>query len=68
MVTGGEAIHMELSTCQKCTTGKLVPLSDWGPAGASEVFKVWACTSPDCGFFIRARKGEVSYGKRIERK
>jgi hypothetical protein len=32
------------------------------------VFKAWVCTNPDCGFFIRIRTGEVSYGERIERK
>ncbi len=68
MVRGGGANRMEFSACQKCTTGKLVPLSDYGPKGVSEVFKAWVCTNPDCGFFIRARKGEVSYGKGIGRK
>jgi len=58
----------DLSTCQKCDTGKLIPLSDYGPKGVSEVFKAWVCTKPDRGFFIRARKGEVRYGGRIGRK
>ena len=47
---------MDLSTCQKCNTGKLIPLSDYGPKGVSEVFKAWVCTNPECGFFIRARR------------
>jgi hypothetical protein len=59
---------VELSTCQKCTTGKLIPLSDYGPAGASEMFKAWVCTNPDCSFFIHIRTGAVSYGERIVRK
>ena len=54
---------MEVSTCQKCATGKLVPLSDYGPGGISEAFKAWVCTNPDCGFFIRVRKGVVEYGQ-----
>ena len=62
------AISMELPTCQKCTTGKLVPLSDYGPKGVSEVFKAWVCTNPDCGFSLRIDKGQVSYGKEIEQK
>jgi len=68
MVTAGRATGMDLPVCQKCTAGKLVPLSDYGPKGVSEVFKAWVCTNPDCGFFIRARKGEVGYWGRIERK
>jgi hypothetical protein len=69
MERGGGADRMELPTCRKCGTGKLIPLSDYGPKGvSSEVFKAWVCTNPDCGFFIRARKGEVRYGKEIERK
>ena len=59
---------MELRKCQQCDGGTLVPLSDYGPAGASEPFKAWVCTNPDCGFFIRIRKGEVSFGKQIEHK
>ena len=58
---------MAVSTCQKCATGKLVPLSDYGPGGISEAFKAWVCTNPDCGFFIRVRKGEVEYGEIGER-
>jgi hypothetical protein len=57
---------VELSTCQKCTTGKLIPLPDDGPKGIPEVFKAWVCTNPDCGFFIRVRTGVVSCGKRID--
>ena len=68
MTEGEAATGTELSTCQKCSTGKLVPLSDYGPKGVSEVFKAWVCTNPDCGFFIRSRKGEVAYGESTGRK
>ena len=57
MLTAGGATSMELSTCQKCTTGKLIPLSDYGPRGVSEVFKTWVCTNPDCGFFHPCLQG-----------
>ena len=53
---------------QKCRKGRLIPLSDYGPAGASEMFKAWVCTNPDCGFSLRIDKGQLSYGKRIEQK
>lgn len=54
--------------CQKCETGALIPLSDYGQEGASVLFKAWVCTNPDCGFSLRVDKGEVTYGKRIESK
>lgn len=54
--------------CQKCETGALIPLSDYGQEGASVLFKAWVCTNPDCGFSLRVDKGEVTYGKRIEPK
>jgi len=45
--------------CQKCTTGDLVPLSDFGSQGASIQFKAWVCTNPDCGFNLKIRNGDV---------
>lgn len=54
--------------CQKCETGVLIPLSDYGQEGASVLFKAWVCTNPDCGFSLRVDKGEVTYGKKIEPK
>jgi hypothetical protein len=53
----------EFPECVKCEDGVLVPLSDYGPDGASLKFKAWACTNPACGFHMRIHKGEVSYGK-----
>ncbi|RMD99859.1 MAG: hypothetical protein D6814_04795 [Calditrichaeota bacterium] len=46
--------------CQKCTTGVLIPLSDYGREGATLIFKAWVCTNPECGFHIRIDNGEVS--------
>jgi hypothetical protein len=51
--------------CQKCTTGVLVPLSDYGREGATIIFKAWVCTNPLCGFHLRIDNGEVSIGKVI---
>lgn len=45
--------------CQKCKTGDLVPLSDFGSQGASIHYKAWVCTNPDCGFNLKIRNGDV---------
>jgi len=55
----------EWPACQKCSTGVLVPLSDYGRDGAPIMFKAWVCTSPDCGFNLRIDNGEVSLGRPI---
>ena len=39
----------EFPECVKCEDGVLVPLSDYGPDGASLKFKAWACTNPSLG-------------------
>ncbi len=59
---------MELPKCQKCNSGILIPLSDYGQEGASVMYKAWVCINPDCGFSLRIDKGEVSYGKKIDHK
>jgi len=51
--------------CLKCSTGVLIPLSDYGRDGASIRFKAWVCTSPECGFNIRIDNGEISFGKSV---
>ncbi len=51
--------------CQKCATGVLVPLSDYGRDGATIQYKAWVCTNPSCGFHIRIDNGEVSFGREI---
>jgi hypothetical protein len=51
--------------CQKCGTGVLIPLSDYGRDGASIMYKAWVCTNPECGFNIRIDNGELSIGKVI---
>ncbi len=57
--------HIQYPECLKCSTGVLVPLSDYGRDGASILYKAWVCTNPDCGFNIRIDNGEVSFGKAI---
>ena len=57
---------LEFPPCQKCNSGKLLPLSDYGRDGATITYKAWACTNPDCGFSIRIDNGEISYGKPIK--
>ena len=52
--------------CQKCSTGVLLPLSDYGREGAAIRYKAWVCTNPECGFNIRIDNGEVSFGKSVE--
>jgi hypothetical protein len=59
---------MDFPKCQTCDSGKLIPLSDYGPEGASELFKAWVCTNPQCGFFFRIDKGQVSYGRGLEQR
>lgn len=59
---------MELPSCQKCKAGNLIPLSDFGPGGASEPFKAWVCTNPTCGLFFRIDKGQVSFGVGLEKR
>ena len=51
--------------CLKCTTGVLVPLSDYGREGSSIMYKAWVCTNPDCGYNIRIDNGELSLGKEV---
>ena len=58
-------MEREFPVCQKCTTGTLLPLSDYGREGASIMFKAWVCSNPDCGFNIRIDNGEVSLGKAL---
>ena len=60
-----EAVGVDLPQCQKCGRGLMVPLSDFGPRGASLEYKVWACINPPCGFTIRIDKGTVVYGVKV---
>ncbi|MCL2679084.1 MAG: hypothetical protein FWF18_02165 [Dehalococcoidia bacterium] len=45
--------------CQKCHAGDLVPLSDFGGQGAPIQYKAWVCTSPECGYNIKIRNGDI---------
>lgn len=58
-------MEMNFPKCQKCATGILVPLSDYGRNGASVMYKAWVCTNPDCGFNLRIDNGEISIGKDV---
>lgn len=51
--------------CQKCDSGILIPLSDYGRDGAPIKYKAWVCTNPACGFNIRIDNGEISLGRAI---
>ena len=51
-----------LPKCQKCDTGILIPLSDYGRDGASIRYKAWVCTNPECGFHLRIDNGEITMG------
>jgi hypothetical protein len=61
----GNTMETNFPKCQKCDTGVLIPLSDYGRDGASIRYKAWVCTNPDCGFHLRIDNGEVSIGKDI---
>ncbi|MSQ11474.1 MAG: hypothetical protein EXR48_02070 [Dehalococcoidia bacterium] len=54
-----------LPKCMKCARGVLVPLSDFGSQGAAIHYKAWVCTTPDCGFNIKIRNGEVFFNEPI---
>ena len=59
-------MELTLPTCQKCSNGVLVPLSDYGRDGASIHYKAWVCTSPECGFNLRIDNGELSIGRELK--
>jgi len=58
-------MEKDFPQCQKCSTGVLIPLSDYGREGSSIMYKAWVCTDPNCGFNIRIDNGEVSFGKQV---
>jgi len=55
----------ELPKCQKCGSGTLLPLSDYGRDGAPITYKAWACSNAACGFNVRIDNGELSYGRAV---
>jgi hypothetical protein len=59
-------MEREFPECKKCSSGVLIPLSDYGREGSSIMYKAWVCTNPSCGFNIRIDNGEVSFGKAVE--
>jgi hypothetical protein len=58
---------MDLPTCPTCTTGILLPLSDYGPEGAAVRYKAWACSRSECGYALRADKGVIAYERVTDR-
>jgi hypothetical protein len=52
--------------CQKCETGILLPLSDYGRDGAPIRYKAWVCSNPECGFNLRIDNGDITLGKKPE--
>lgn len=59
------ADEQQYPTCQKCGSGRLLPLSDYGRDGAPIHFKAWVCHNPECGFNIRIDNGEITFGRTI---
>ncbi len=59
-------MERDFPQCQKCSTGVLIPLSDYGREGSSIMYKAWVCTDPNCGFTIRIDNGEISLGKQLQ--
>jgi hypothetical protein len=51
--------QLNFPKCQKCGSGNLVPLSDFGSQGASILYKAWVCTNPDCGYNLKIRNGDI---------
>src|SRR6185436_20640738 len=66
-VEGENGMEMEAKfpECRKCSTGVLIPLSDYGRDGAPITYKAWVCTNPTCGFNVRIDNGEISLGRAI---
>jgi len=61
----GRMEQRDWPVCQKCTTGRLIPLSDYGRDRAPITYKAWVCTNPECGFNLRIDNGEISIGRTI---
>lgn len=57
--------ELQFPSCLKCSTGVLVPLSDYGRDGATIEYKAWVCTNPECGFNLRIDNGEISIGRPV---
>ncbi len=52
--------------CRSCQKGSLLPLSDFGSQGAPIHYKAWVCSSPDCGFNLKIRNGDVYVNEPIQ--
>ena len=60
-----DGMEAKFPDCRKCSSGVLIPLSDYGRDGAPITFKAWVCTNPTCGFNVRIDNGEISLGRAI---
>ena len=49
----------EWPECLECGEGVLLPLSDFGGQGAPIHYKAWVCSSPNCGYNLKIRNGDV---------
>ena len=49
----------EYPICKECSSGNLLPLSDFGSQGAPIHYKAWVCSLPSCGYNIKIRNGDV---------
>ena len=48
-----------------CGEGRQVLLSDFGSQGAAVHYKAWVCITPDCGFNLKIRNGEIHLNEPI---
>jgi len=62
---GMREMEANFPECRKCSTGVLIPLSDYGRDGAPITYKAWVCTNPTCGFNVRIDNGEISLGRTV---
>jgi len=58
-------MESQFVSCLRCSTGTLLPLSDYGREGSSIRYKAWVCSNPECGFNLRIDNGEISMGRNI---
>ena len=59
-------MSVEFPKCQKCDSGSLLPLSDYGRDGAPITYKAWVCSNPECGYNVRIDNGEISLGRALQ--
>ena len=60
---GNDSMEATFPSCLQCSTGVLLPLSDYGRDGATIQYKAWVCSNPGCGYNVRIDNGEISLGR-----